>query len=280
MDIIVSIIFGIVQGLTEFIPVSSSGHLLLLHALLPNALPLDDVSFDVALHVGTLLALLGFFWNEVWLYLGAWFQSMGKMMRGTKPAALTFDEQLSWYLIIAIIPAGLVGFFFESLISIVLRSPYIVVVMLVVIGIVFFYVEKWAKGRALHTIEQTTAKQALAIGLAQVLALVPGTSRSGITIIAGMFTGFKRADAARFSFLMSMPIVAAAGLKKGIDLASMGVTSHEFVILLAGALSAAIVGYIAIATLLKYLSHRSLAVFGWYRIILALVMLVTLPFIS
>ncbi len=274
MQFILPIIYGSVQGLTEFIPVSSSGHLLLLHSLLPQFSTIDEASFDAALNIGTLLALFGFFWRDLLRYLSAWLMSLGALLQ--KPshktfAALTTDQKLAWYLCIAAIPAGLAGLAFQSFIESTLRSPWIVITMLVLIALAFFWVEKATKKIQQHTIEQVTGREALTIGIAQALALVPGTSRSGITIITGMMMGLSRADAARFSFLLSAPIILAATLKKTADLASVGVSSEQLVTLGIAVIFAAIVGIIAIAGLLRYLSHRSLAVFAWYRIGLAVI---------
>lgn len=268
MQFILPIIYGSVQGLTEFIPVSSSGHLLLLHSLLPPFTNIDEASFDAALNIGTLIALFGFFWRDLLRYLTAWLKSFQAFPTFT---SLTTDQKLAWYLFLAAIPAGLAGLIFQSFIESTLRSPWIVITMLIVIALAFFWVEKATKKIQQHTIEQVTGREALTIGIAQALALVPGTSRSGITIITGMMMGLSRADAARFSFLLSAPIILAATLKKTADLASVGVSSEQLVTLGIAVISAAIVGIIAIAGLLRYLSHRSLAVFAWYRIGLAVI---------
>lgn len=274
MQFILPIIYGSVQGLTEFIPVSSSGHLLLLHSLLPQFTAIDEASFDAALNIGTLIALFGFFWRDLLRYLTAWLTTLVTLIK--KPsvgtfAHLTTDQKIAWYLLVAAIPAGLAGLLFQSFIEETLRSPWIVITMLIVIALAFFWVEKVAKQIAHHTIDRITLKQAVTIGTAQALALVPGTSRSGITIITGMMLGLSRADAARFSFLLSAPIILAATLKKTADLASVGVTSEQLLTLGVAVIAAAIVGIIAIAGLLRYLSHRSLAAFAWYRIGLALI---------
>lgn len=268
MQFILPIIYGSVQGLTEFIPVSSSGHLLLLHSLLPSFTNIDEASFDAALNIGTLIALFGFFWRDLLRYLTAWLKSFQAFPTFTN---LTTDQKLAWYLFLAAIPAGLAGLAFQSFIESTLRSPWIVITMLVLIALAFFWVEKATKKIQQHTIEQVTGREALTIGIAQALALIPGTSRSGITIITGMMMGLSRADAARFSFLLSAPIILAATLKKTADLASVGVSSEQLVTLGIAVIFAAIVGIIAIAGLLRYLSHRSLAVFAWYRIGLAVI---------
>ncbi len=274
MSFILPIIYGSVQGLTEFIPVSSSGHLLLLHAVLPSFTTIDEASFDAALNIGTLLALFTFFWRDLLRYLVAWLTSLLSLLK--KPSMqtathLTTDQKIAWYLFFAVIPAGVTGLLFQSFIEDVLRSPWIVITMLIVIGCAFFWVEKVAKQIEHSTIDQITLKQALTIGVAQAFALIPGTSRSGITIITGMMLGLSRAHAARFSFLLSASIILAATLKKTADLASVGVTSDQLASLSIAVLFSAIVGFIAIAGLLRYLSHRSLAVFAWYRIGLAVI---------
>ncbi len=269
MDSSIAIIFGIVQGLTEFLPISSSGHLLLLHNVFPQFDSSDEVAFDVALHLGTLVAVLGYFWRDVWKYLNALLQ---------RP---TTDEQrgyrhLAQRMMVAVIPAGLAGFFFEDIIESTLRSPYIVVAMLIIVALVFFAVEHWYAHQHHQPDVQMTLGQALFIGCAQAVALIPGTSRSGITLIAGMLTRLPRTEAARFSFVISIPLIAAAGLKKMIDLGTVGLRAEEIPLLLLGSIAAAAVGYVVIRFLLHYLQHHSLKIFAVYRIILAAIVLLLL----
>lgn len=279
MDFIIAIILGAVQGLTEFIPVSSSGHLLLLHEVLP-AVGVDELAFDVALHMGTLAALLIFFWAEYWRYIRAGWDTFSRWFRRAahmrpKPAtavrSMEADRRLSVLIVIAIIPAGLAGLFLEDLIEAWLRSPWVVVVTLALVAVLFIITEVQQRVPLQKEITRINWQNALWIGLAQALALIPGVSRSGITMVAGMSAGMKRDHAARFSFLISMPLIAGAGLKKGIDLAIVGVDASGITILIVGMFAAAVVGYLVIGWLLRYLSQRSLIPFALYRLALALI---------
>jgi undecaprenyl-diphosphatase len=261
IDIITSAFFGMVQGLTEFLPISSSGHLLLLHDIIK--LNVDSLSFDASLHLGTLLALFLFFYKDIYRLIIAFFRSIAK-----RKVQESF-EKLSWFIVIGSIPAAILGYFFESKIETVLRNPWIVVTTLVIGGLLFFLVER--KGAKQKTIETMSMKDAIAIGCAQALALIPGLSRSGITITAGMAWGFTRYDAARFSFLLSLPVVLGAGLKKLLDVYEIGFTGNEMLIFIVGIVSSAVFGIFAIRILLRYTQKHSLNVFGYYRIVLALI---------
>lgn len=270
MDYIIAILFGIIQGITEFLPVSSSGHLLIVHELLPNFQFSDELAFDVALHVGTLFAVVLFFWKDVVRYASAFFS------KGTFTSNPSSDERLARNMLLAIIPAGVVGVFFEDIIENVFRSSSVVVVMLVLVALLFLLVERVNKERFTKTMADITWKSALFIGCMQTLALIPGTSRSGITMISGMMLKFTREQAARFSFLMSIPLIAGAGAKKGLDLVSAGLTTSEIPILIIGILSSGIVGYLSIKFLLQYVGKHTLGVFAWYRIILAVIVFIIL----
>lgn len=260
-----TIIFGFLQGITEFVPVSSSGHLVVLHDVL-QAEVLNSLAFDVALHIGTLIALIIYFYKDLAKYLVAFLQSFRKCEVKTND-----DQKLAWLIAFSIIPAGLVGYFFEDAIDLYFRDSSVVATMLIVGALLFFIVEKVSK--------QTKDMKSLGwgsmifIACAQVLALIPGTSRSGITITAGMFANFSREAATRFSFLMSVPIVFLAGLKKTIDVFEQGISTTEIGYYLIGILTAAVFGYLAIAYMLKFVQKHSLAWFAWYRIILALIIL-------
>lgn len=260
MQIIYSILLGIVQGLTEFLPVSSSGHLLLAHDLLHFNF-IDAVSFDVALHLGTLAALVLFFWRDLVTYILAFFNSFAKWdLRNN------YNQRLAWFIVVGSIPAGLFGFVFESTIDQNLRNPWLVALLLIAVGVLFLIAER-AFAR-IKELPQMGWGGAIIVGLAQVLALAPGVSRSGITMVAGMSQGLKREAAARFSFLLSIPVVFGAGAKKMLEAAQAHLPGSDWFILLAGAVSAAVVGYLVIRFLLRYLSSHSLNVFAYYRFIL------------
>lgn len=247
--------------MTEFLPISSSGHLVLLHRFV--SLPVqDELVFDVALHAATGLAVVAFFANDLFRYAVAFCASL------VRPRLQEDDRQrLAWYLVIGTIPAGLAGYFFEETIENVLRSEFVVVAMLVIVALVFIAVER--RKRLGAELSELTVLDTMIIGCAQALALIPGTSRSGITIIAGMMRGLKREQATRFSFLLSAPIIVAASAKKIVDVAGVGIPREEIALYLLAFASAFATGIFAIRFLLNYLENHSLAVFAVYRILLA-----------
>jgi len=251
-DYINAIILGIVQGITEFIPISSSGHLILFHQLF-QLNDGSDLNFDVALNAGTLLSMLVYFWKDIIKYT-----SQSKKFVGA--------------ILLSCIPAGLVGFFFEDIIDASFRSPWVVVVMLFVVSLLFFAVEATAQAtKKLEQLADITWSQAILIGCAQAVALIPGTSRSGITTSMAMWLGFERKAAARFSFLMVIPLSLALTAKKTLDVAQAGLTMHQFGIMAVGTIVSAVVGLAAIHYLLAFFQKHTLKPFAWYRIGLAVV---------
>jgi undecaprenyl-diphosphatase len=274
MNYVYAALAGVIQGLTEFLPVSSSGHLLLFHDLFGFQVP-DEIAFDVVLHLGTLTALLAFFWQDVIRYLRAFFTSFGSW-RG-RLANLTIDQRIAWYLVIATIPGAAFGFLLEDQIDAWFRNPTGVAIMLIVFGVVLYVVDRFAKKE--RTMDQLGFGGAIGIGLAQVLALVPGVSRSGITMIAGLAQKLNRDAAARFSFLLSMPIIFGAGAKKVIDLVQgPALSSAMMTEMLIGFVTSAVVGYFCIRYFLQYIRRHSLSVFVWYRIVVGVAVLVYLGF--
>jgi undecaprenyl-diphosphatase len=246
MEYIQSIILGVIQGLTEFLPVSSSGHLIITHDLLGFGF-VDSLSFDVALHIGTLVALVLFFWKEMIAYIVAFFRSLANWNLRND-----LHQRLSWFILVGSIPAGLVGFVLESMIEEKLRDPWLVALMLIGVGVLFLVFERIFSKR--KELEALGWPGAIIIGCAQALALMPGVSRSGITILAGLSQGLKREAAARFSFLLSIPVVFGAGVKKILDAYEENLSVNEWLTLLVGAIIATFVGYLVIKFLLRYLS--------------------------
>lgn len=268
MQYFFAIIAGLIQGITEFLPISSSGHLIIFHDFFRFNLP-DDSFFDVMLHLGTFLALLLIFWRDIEKIIRGFFSSLFNWNWSNN-----YNQRLAWLVIIGIIPAIVAGYFLDDLITGNLRSDLIVAIMLIVVGILFFIVEK--KSAKTLELQSLKPKNAFIIGLAQALALIPGTSRSGITIIAGLSQKMKREEAARFSFLLSMPVIFGAGMKKIIDLSDW--SDANWLIMSIGFAAAAVSGYLTVKFLLKFLSKHSLNVFGWYRIILGLVIVIWVIF--
>jgi undecaprenyl-diphosphatase len=264
MDIIQSIILGIVQGATEFVPVSSSGHLV----LIPWALgwPSPGLFFDTMLHWGTLAAVITYFWREWLAVIRAFFRSL--IARGPWSAApggrlVDPDSRLAWGIILGTIPAVVLGFllkdFFESLFG----TPLAVGVFLIITAIILTVSEKI--GRRVHSLAQLNMPDAVLIGLAQAAAIAPGISRSGATIAMGLTRGYRREDAARFSFMLAAPVILGAGVLQLFDVlrGAEAVTSSPAA-LIAGTVAAGVTGYLVIRFLLSYLRRGSLYVFAVY----------------
>ena len=267
MVYVLSIILGLVQALTEFLPISSSAHLILFRAWLDFDF-VDGLTFDVALHVGTLLAVIVYFHRDIRDLITGFVTGITNRDPGN------VSQRLVWYVIAACVPAAIAGLFLEDIIEIHLRNPAVIVVTLVLGGALFQLAEKFTSQQRVY--EDMTLRSALVIGLAQTLALVPGVSRSGITIATGMVVRFKREEAARFSFLMSAPLLAGAGAKKAIDLSGHEMMDGEMAVLLAGVVTSALAGWFVIRMLLGILRRYGLGVFAWYRYALAAVVAVYL----
>jgi undecaprenyl-diphosphatase len=267
--ILQAIVVGIVQGLTEFLPISSSAHLI----LLPPILGWDDelinsATFVVMLHMGTLAALLAYFWRDVIDLVGAGWAAIGERSLAGDPR-----RRLVLVLLASVIPAALLGVALESFIESFFRDQLIAIPLMLVGGaVVLWLAERY--GTRSRTIEDTRISDGAIIGVAQALALFPGISRSGITLAAGLFRGLEREAAARFAFLMGIPIIAGAGLWKMRGIVTGAAGDVDVAVLVAGVLSAAISGWLAIGLLLRYLRSHSLSIFIAYRLIAAVVFVV------
>jgi undecaprenyl-diphosphatase len=261
-----SILLGIIQGLTEFLPVSSSGHLVLLHNIL-NFNFEQNLAFDTALHLGTALALIIFFWQDVKKYFVAFFRFIFQSKQAVRK-----ETDFVFKLIVATIPAVVLGLLFESIIDDILRHVGIVIAMLIVVAVLFFIVEKYSKSRKEMT--DLTFGKAFLIGCAQALALIPGVSRSGITISAGMIGNLTRKEAARFAFLLGIPVILGAGFYQifKLDFNTMGI--DMIYLFLVGFFTSFISGLLVIKFLMKYLTNHKLNVFAWYRIGLAVLLII------
>lgn len=268
MDIIRAIVLGVVQAFTEFLPISSSAHLILFRDWVGFD-SIDGLTFDVALHLGTVLALIAYFRRDLTELSRSFFASVRKPDLAGRP-----EQRLVWYIILATIPAAVAGVLLGDSIEAVLRTPPVIVATLIAGGMLFIAVEKLAKPRG--GMDGITLRVALLIGVAQSVALVPGVSRSGITIVTGMLQDLRREEAARFSFLLSVPIMLGAGAKKALDLQNLTLDTTDWIILAAGTLSSALVGWFVIRYLLRFLQNHSLDVFAYYRFALAAVVLASL----
>lgn len=260
MDLLQAIGLGILQGLTEFLPISSSAHLILMRFWFGWEIgnPQAELVFDVALHVGTLTAIVAYFWRDLARLARAAF---------SRAPEDSVDRRLAWSIVIGCIPAAVVGALFENPIEEFFRSQYALIAgLLIGIGLLMAVVD-WL-GRKQRTIESVSVFDALLIGVAQACALIPGFSRSGITIVAGLMLGLQREAAARFSFLLATPITFGAAVWSFRNLFKGGVPSELYVPMIAGGAAAMLVGWLCIAFLLRYLRTRSLMPFVVYRVVI------------
>jgi undecaprenyl-diphosphatase len=261
VDLLSAALLGVIQGVTEFLPVSSSGHLILARAFFGWDPGRFGIAFDVACHVGTLLAVVAFFRADIAKLIVA------------APGALTGRagefERLGRLIIAGTIPIVIVGVLFADLIQTRLRSPLVVATTLVIGGIGLLIAERL--GRKVRDARDLGYGEALVLGVAQASALAPGVSRSGATLTVGLLMGLRRDEAARFVFLMSLPAIVAAAAKEAMDLSEVGAAGLPVTLLAVGLVSSAIVGYVTVKYFVRYLAGHSLAVFAYYRFALAAV---------
>lgn len=280
MTLVQAIGLGLVQGLTEFLPISSTAHLI----LVPWFIGWQDpgLTYDVVLHAGTLLAVFAYFARTWWALFGALLARMRDLCwpqparsnppTGPMDVALNFD--LLRALAVGTLPAAFAGYYLERLAESAFRSPVLIAGMLIGVAVLMWAVDR--RVTLTRTMETVRFKDALTIGMAQAVAIIPGTSRVGITIVAGLYRDLTRESAARFSFLLATPIIAGATLKKGLELVKLGfppgVSGTDFAV---GFVVSAIVGFAAIAFLVRYLQDRTLKIFVAYRLVLGALILLT-----
>ncbi|CAN5447255.1 undecaprenyl-diphosphatase UppP [soil metagenome] len=256
-----AVIVGVVQGLTEFLPISSSAHLI----LLPRLLGWDDALinsplFVVMLHMGTLMALMAYFWKDVLILLRAgWAALRERSLAGDPP------RRLALVLAISVVPAALVGLLLEDFIDSFFREQLLVIPFILATGAAILWLAERIATRS-RGLRDAGPADGLVIGAAQALALFPGISRSGVTIAAGLVLGLEREAAARFAFLMGIPIIAGAGIWKTRELVSGPAGQIDLAVLAAGVVAAAVSGWLAISLLLRYLRTHSTGVFIAYRL--------------
>ncbi len=264
-EILYAMLFGAVQGLTEFLPISSSGHLILIHSITDFRVG-NELAFDVTLHLGTLVAVLMFFRADVARLLRAAWQ----LLKQRK--ILTDDERQAWWLLLATIPAVIAGALLESAAESTFRSDRLVAVTLIVAGIVL-----WAVDRQRPQDRDTSQLgwwPAVLIGVGQAIALIPGVSRSGATMTFARAFRLDRASAARFSFLLAIPITVGAGLQGLVKAAGEQLSADQISAYIIGGLTAATVGYAAIRFLLRFVANHSFGIFALYRLVLGLTVLI------
>lgn len=257
MTIWQAIVLGLVQGLGEFLPISSSAHLVLVPWIF--RWPDPGLTFDVALHLGTLVAVVAFFWRD-------WLNLIAGAFRGSG----TVEGRLFWCLVFASIPGALFGFLLEKKAETVFRAPALIAVMLIIMGVLLYMADR--SGAKKVKIERIGLGRSLLIGFSQALAIIPGVSRSGITMATGLFAGMTRESAARFSFLLSVPIILGAGLVKIPDLlAHPEMVNAAFWV---GVIVSAVSGVASIGFLLRYVRRKSFLPFVWYRLALGIFVLI------
>lgn len=263
MSTIEVIILAIIQGLTEFLPISSSAHLILPSAIL--GWQDQGIVFDVAVHVGTLFAVMLYFRQDIANLTLGWVKSLAGQH--------STDSKLAWWVILATIPAGLAGLFAADLIELYLRSPYVIAVTTIVFGLALWLAD--AKAKQIQSMESITWRQALLIGIAQAVALIPGTSRSGITMTAALMLGLDRVSAARFSFLLSIPIIILSGGYQGLKLVSTP-TNYDVNAILLGTGLSFVSALICINLFLKVINRMGMLPFVIYRLVLGAVLFIVL----
>jgi undecaprenyl-diphosphatase len=263
MPLYQAIVLAIVQGLTEFLPISSTAHLVLFPWLLGWKDP--GLTFDVALHAGTLVAVAIYFWR-LWVRMAGAALGIGAFNESSR-----VERQLFWFLVIGTIPGGIAGFLLERAAEEKFRQPWLIATSLIVVGLVM-----WLGDRAEShekPLEGTGLADTLWIGAAQALAVIPGVSRSGSTMTAGLFRGLTREASARFSFLLATPIITGAVLVKGFELRHTGLPADTRLPFFVGIAVSGLVGYLVIAFLMRYLAHRTFKIFVIYRLALGVVVL-------
>ncbi len=251
MTTLQAIILGLVQGLGEFLPISSSAHLVLVPWLFKWEDP--GLTFDIALHLGTLIAVAIYFWKD-------WLRLLTKGFTDTKSA----DGRLFWYLVLATIPGALIGFVLEKHAETIFRNPLLISVMLILLGVILYWADR--RGTKSISVKKITLKTSFLIGASQALAIIPGVSRSGITMTTGLLLGLTREGAARFSFLLSAPIIfGAAAVKLPHVIAHPSLITGNFII---GMVVSCITGLASIGFLLRYVQTKTFLPFAWYRFVL------------
>ncbi|MBQ2707589.1 MAG: undecaprenyl-diphosphate phosphatase [Clostridia bacterium] len=269
IEIIKALLYGIVEGITEWLPISSTGHLILLGEFVTLKQVSEDFVgvFEVVIQLGAILAVLVVFWNKI--------QPFAK--KGEILGIMRRDKFMMWVkIVVACLPAAVIGLFFDDYIDALFYNGTTVGIMLVVVGIAFILVERRNAKRTPHVtdIDALTFRQALGIGLFQLLsAILPGTSRSGSTILGGLMLGVNRTVAAEFTFFLGIPVMFGASLLKLVKY-GFAFTSAEIIVLIVGMVSAFAVSMVCIRFLMDFIKRHDFAVFGWYRIVLGAVMLV------
>ncbi len=271
LEILEVFVLGVIQGIAEFLPISSSAHLIIFRDVfgIGASMPKNiELSFDIALHLGTLLAILVFFFKDFW----------NMVIKGLTKGVKDKDGKILWYLVAATIPAAIVGVLFEEKIENVIRSNYILIALaLIVMGVIIYYVDKTCNQE--KKIDDMGLWDAVLVGCSQVFALIPGFSRSGTTIAASRILKLERESAAKFSFFLSAPVVFGAVVLQLMKKGTIDLILTNFSTFLLGIITSFVIGIICIKYLLKYLKKHDFKVFMIYRIILAAIVLLWVAFV-
>lgn len=275
LEILKAIIYGIVEGVTEWLPISSTGHLILVEKLIPFTGTSENFfgMFDVVIQLGAILAVVVLFWKQIWPF------ALTKKEREGKKGAASFikmDIMTLWFkILVSCVPAAVIGILFDEVFEALFYNPVCIAIALIVFGIAFIVIENWNKGRKskINSLEEITYQTALLIGAFQLIAAIfPGTSRSGATIVGALLIGVSRTVAAEYTFFLAIPVMFGASLLKvvkfGFDFSSL-----ELALLLIGTVVSFVVSVFVLRFLLGYIKKHDFKVFGWYRIVLGIVVL-------
>ncbi len=275
LEILKAIIYGIVEGITEWLPISSTGHLILVEQLIPFKETSEDFfgMFDVVIQLGAIMAVVVLFWSRIWPF------ALSKKERAGKTGIMSFvkmDIMTLWFkILVSCVPAAVIGILFDEVFERLFYNPVCIAIALIVFGVAFIIIENWNKGRKpqINSLAQITYQTAVWIGVFQVIAAVfPGTSRSGATIIGALLIGVSRKIASEYTFFLAIPVMFGASLLKLLKF-GFTFTGIEIACLLAGCVAAFIVSIFILQFLLNYIKKHDFKVFGWYRIVLGIVVL-------
>lgn len=275
LEVIKAIIYGIVEGVTEWLPISSTGHLILVEKLIPFQGTSEGFfdMFDVVIQLGAILAVVVLFWKQIWPF------ALGRKEREGKQGAMSFikmDVMTLWFkILVSCVPAAVVGILFDDVFEALFYNYFCVALALIVFGIAFIVIENWNKGKKakVNSLAEITYKTAVIIGLFQLIAAIfPGTSRSGATIVGALLIGVSRTVAAEYTFFLAIPVMFGASLLKVVKF-GFAFSSLEMVVLLVGTVVSFVVSLFILRFLLAYIKKHDFKVFGWYRIVLGIIVL-------
>jgi len=274
-EIIKAIIYGIVEGITEWLPISSTGHLLLLEKIMPFTEVSDNFfgMFDVVIQLGAILAVVVLYWKQIWPF------ALSARERKGKSGASSFikkDIMVLWLkILVSCVPAAIIGLMFDDVLEALFYRYEVIALALIIFGIAFIVIENWNKGRSakITTLYEITFQTALMIGVFQVIAAVfPGTSRSGATIVGALLIGVSRKVAAEYTFFLAIPVMFGASLLKLVKF-GFHFTTVEAVLLLTGTVVAFVISLFVLRFLINYIKKHDFKIFGWYRIVLGIIVL-------